>query len=39
MSIPKMIALHPDVGDDFNEPLSTAARHAIFVRPVLVLLV
>jgi len=30
MSIHKMIALHPDVGDDFNEPLATAARHAMF---------
>lgn len=30
MSIAKMIALHPDVGDDFNEQLATAARHAMF---------
>ncbi len=30
MSIHKMIALHPDVGDDFNEQLATAARHAMF---------
>lgn len=30
MSIHKMIALHPDVGDDFNEALATAARHAMF---------
>lgn len=30
MSIRKMIALHPDVGDDFNEPLATASRHAMF---------
>lgn len=30
MSIAKMIALHPDVGDDFNELLATAARHAMF---------
>jgi Domain of Unknown Function (DUF326) len=30
MSIHKMIALHPDVGDDFNETLATAARHAMF---------
>jgi hypothetical protein len=30
MSIHKMIALHPDVGDDFNELLATAARHAMF---------
>lgn len=28
MSIAKMIALHPDVGGDFNETLATAARHA-----------
>lgn len=30
MSIHKMIALHPDVGEDFNEALATAARHAAF---------
>ncbi len=30
MSIHKMIALHPDVGEDFNEKLATAARHAMF---------
>lgn len=30
MSIHKMIALHPDVGEDFNEALATAARHAMF---------
>ncbi|MCO8020491.1 four-helix bundle copper-binding protein [Brevundimonas diminuta] len=30
MSIHKMIQLHPDVGDDFNEPLADAARHAMF---------
>jgi hypothetical protein len=30
MSIHKMIALHPDVGDDFNDTLATAARHAMF---------
>lgn len=30
MSIHKMIALHPDVGEDFNELLATAARHAMF---------
>lgn len=29
MSIEKMIKLHPDVGDDFNEALATAARHAM----------
>lgn len=29
MSIEKMIRLHPDVGDDFNAPLATAARHAM----------
>ncbi|RZL82768.1 MAG: four-helix bundle copper-binding protein [Sphingomonas sp.] len=29
MSIEKMIRLHPDVGDDFNEALATAARHAM----------
>lgn len=28
MSLEKMIALHPDVGDDFNEALALAARHA-----------
>lgn len=30
MSIHKMIQLHPDVGDDFNELLAHAARHAMF---------
>lgn len=30
MSIHKMIALHPDVGDNANETLATAARHAMF---------
>jgi len=30
MSIHKMISLHPDVGGDLNEPLATAARHAMF---------
>ena len=30
MSIHKMIAAHPDVGEDFNELLATAARHAMF---------
>lgn len=30
MSIHRMIALHPQVGDDFNETLATAARHAMF---------
>ena len=30
MSIQKMIALHPDVAGDVNEPLATAARHAMF---------
>lgn len=30
MSIHKMIALHPDVDGDINEPLATAARHAMF---------
>lgn len=29
MSIEKMIKLHPGVGDDFNEALATAARHAM----------
>lgn len=29
MSIEKMIRLHPDVGDDFNEALATAGRHAM----------
>lgn len=29
MSIEKMIRLHPDVGDDFNEQLALAARHAM----------
>jgi hypothetical protein len=31
MSIHKMISLHPDVGGDLNEPLATAARHAMFL--------
>jgi hypothetical protein len=30
MSIQNMIALHPDVGGDANEALSTVARHAMF---------
>jgi hypothetical protein len=30
MSIHKMISLHPDVDGDLNEPLATAARHAMF---------
>ncbi|MBU3079344.1 four-helix bundle copper-binding protein [Sphingomonas quercus] len=30
MSIHKMIALHPQTGGDPNEPLATAARHAMF---------
>jgi len=30
MSIHRMIQLHPQVGDDFNEDLATAARHAMF---------
>lgn len=30
MSIHKMIALHPQVGSDFNEALATAVRHAMF---------
>ena len=30
MSIAKMIAAHPEVGDDFNEPLALAVRHAMF---------
>ena len=30
MSIHKMLQLHPDVGDEFNELLATAARHAMF---------
>ena len=30
MSIHRMIQLHPQVGDDFNEHLATAARHAMF---------
>ena len=30
MSIHKMISLHPDVGEGFNETLTTAARHAMF---------
>jgi hypothetical protein len=29
LSIEKMLQLHPHVGDDFNEKLATAARHAI----------
>ena len=34
MPIHKMIALHPDVGDDFKELLATAARHASFAADV-----
>ena len=30
MSIAKMIAAHPDVGDKLNEPLALAVRHAMF---------
>ena len=30
MSIAKMIAAHPDVAGNFNEPLATAVRHAMF---------
>ena len=30
MSIHEMIALHPDVGGTLNEPIATAARHAMF---------
>ena len=30
MSIQKMIALHPDVASDVNEPLTAVARHAMF---------
>ncbi len=30
MSIAKMIAAHPDVGDELNEPLALAVRHAMF---------
>lgn len=30
MSLHKMISLHPDVGENFNEVLATAARHAMF---------
>ena len=30
MSIAKMIAAHPDVGTDLNEPLALAVRHAMF---------
>lgn len=30
MSIHKMIALHPQVGSDFNDALATIARHAMF---------
>jgi len=30
MSIREMIGRHPDVGGDPNEPLATAARHAMF---------
>lgn len=30
MSIHQMISLHPDVAGDLNEPLATAARHAMF---------
>ena len=29
MSIEKMIQLHPAVGEDFNQALATAARHAM----------
>ena len=29
MSIAKMIAAHPDVAGDLNEPLATAVRHAM----------
>ncbi|NDV87963.1 four-helix bundle copper-binding protein [Aurantimonas aggregata] len=29
MSIEKMIHLHPDVGQDLNEALATAARHSM----------
>ncbi len=29
MSLDKMIALHPDVGGNANEPLALAARHAM----------
>ena len=29
MSLEKMIALHPDVGGNVNEPLALAARHAM----------
>ena len=30
MSIEKMISLHPDVGNDLNELLAKAARHAMY---------
>ena len=30
MSIAKMIASHPDVAGDLNEPLALAVRHAMF---------
>ena len=30
MSIAKMIAAHPDVAGDPNQPLATAVRHAMF---------
>ena len=30
MSIAKMIAAHPDVAGDLNEPLALAVRHAMF---------
>lgn len=30
MSIQKMIAAHPDVAGNVNEPLATAVRHAMF---------
>jgi hypothetical protein len=30
MSIARMIAAHPDVGGDLNEPLALAVRHAMF---------
>ena len=30
MSIREMISMHPDVSGEANEPLATAARHAMF---------
>jgi hypothetical protein len=30
MSLPKMIALHPDVGSDVNDQLAAAAKHAMY---------